>query len=372
MEIMDYSDNICGCCKMDSFEDWYQNNEAYFVKKGVFLMDGLLNTEKKEMLRYCFLFDFENKEESVFTVINYYTREKIAVFKNKRTEDWKNPEITVEYFDKKKFKDFGRFTNSIIKEKVLKQWDIFIRRNSSLPNNKYKEQLKKFEELEDKMVSEFMWEHTVDIIHCSFFYFTLEKPKQIEYKEFIEEEKKETEITSSSGKVVKYYYTGYVNLNETKIYRTNISEELKSEKSKRGEYQRHIEQWSVRGHYRTINGKKIWIEPHVKGTGNLENRLYGVSPESEMNLIPKVFEVVKNKTEKDKDKTEIEVEVPPMPIELMPIIEENKIEDKIEFNPAWEIKITKNKIETPPLMPPTTLWNRIKKMVYNIYNKIFK
>ena len=300
MEVMDYSDNVCGCCKMDSFEDWYEKNEAYFVKKGVFLMDNLLQTEK-ETLRYCFLFDFENKEESYFTIINYYNREKIATFKSERTGDWRNPKITIDYFDKKKFKDFGRFTNSIIKDKVLKQWDLFLKRNSSLPDKKFKEELRKYNDFEDRMVAQFMCEHTFDMVQSSFFYFTLERPEQIEYKEFIDEQKEETEITSrTSGKVAKYYYTGYINLNQTKIYRTkNLSEDLKKEKSKRGEYQRHIEKWTVRGHYRTVNGNKIWIEPHTRGTGSIvENRIYGISPESEINLVPKVFEVTRLVQEK--------------------------------------------------------------------------
>ena len=41
------------------------------------------------------------------------------------------------------------------------------------------------------------------------------------------------------------------------------------------EYQRHIDAWTVRGHYRrTVNGK-TWVKSHIKGNGNVELRTYG-------------------------------------------------------------------------------------------------
>lgn len=40
-------------------------------------------------------------------------------------------------------------------------------------------------------------------------------------------------------------------------------------------YTRHTESWSVLGHYRQYkSGKKIWINPHVKGTGKKEITKY--------------------------------------------------------------------------------------------------
>lgn len=41
-------------------------------------------------------------------------------------------------------------------------------------------------------------------------------------------------------------------------------------------YQRHIEGWEVRGHYRTLkSGKKVWIKPSVRGNKkNIENKTY--------------------------------------------------------------------------------------------------
>jgi len=42
------------------------------------------------------------------------------------------------------------------------------------------------------------------------------------------------------------------------------------------EYERHAESWNVRGHWRKYkSGKKIWIKPHIKGTGqNIEGKNY--------------------------------------------------------------------------------------------------
>lgn len=116
-------------------------------------------------------------------------------------------------------------------------------------------------------------------------YYTKEKPERISYESFAITE--DLEYTTKKQKY-SYKYTGYINLNDTKIYRTIIKKNLDEEKKK--EYQRHIESWSVRGHYRTIKGKRVWVKEHIKGEGILENRIYGTKPESEVLLIPKVIE----------------------------------------------------------------------------------
>jgi hypothetical protein len=87
-----------------------------------------------------------------------------------------------------------------------------------------------------------------------------------------------------------YKYTGYINLNDTKVYRTQLNSKLNDEKKK--EYERHIDSWSVRGHYRTNKktGNKVWVKDHVKGDGELEQRIYGTKPASEVLLIPKIIE----------------------------------------------------------------------------------
>ena len=91
-----------------------------------------------------------------------------------------------------------------------------------------------------------------------------------------------------------YKYTGYIDLSDNKTYRPLIK---KDPNEPIREYQRHIQKWTVRGHYRKTKNGMIWIEPHTKGEGELEKRIYGTEDEKDLNLIPKVFEVVRTKHE---------------------------------------------------------------------------
>lgn len=119
-------------------------------------------------------------------------------------------------------------------------------------------------------------------------YYTKEKPKEIPYSSYFSGQE-DMEYTTKK-ETYTYKYTGYINLNDTKIYRTQLNSKLNDEKKK--EYERHIDSWSVRGHYRTNKktGNKIWIKDHVRGEGELEQRIYGTKPASEVLLIPKMIE----------------------------------------------------------------------------------
>lgn len=97
-----------------------------------------------------------------------------------------------------------------------------------------------------------------------------------------------------TGEKIKgiYKYTGYIDLRKNKTYKPLIAKDPNDPKR---EYQRHIQKWTVRGHYRNYNGKKVWIEPHEKGKGELEKRIYGTEDEKDLKLVPKVFEVTRTK-----------------------------------------------------------------------------
>lgn len=51
-----------------------------------------------------------------------------------------------------------------------------------------------------------------------------------------------------------------------KVYKINVTKE--SIQLDRKRYERKVEKWSVRGHWRTLkSGNKVWIKPYVKGQG---------------------------------------------------------------------------------------------------------
>ncbi|AKQ08347.1 hypothetical protein PQE66_gp032 [Bacillus phage PBC2] len=50
-----------------------------------------------------------------------------------------------------------------------------------------------------------------------------------------------------------------------KIYKISVPKEPVS--TDRREYERHVEKWTVRGHWRQTKNGKVWIKPYIKGEG---------------------------------------------------------------------------------------------------------
>ena len=223
----------------------------------------------------------------------------------------------------KAYDKLGAFMNQDITEKIKKSWDRFHKISDSLPKAKYQDAYTKQMQLEKKMTLQFMCEHTIDIIHDCMCYYTKEKPKEIPYSSYFSGQE-DLEYTTKKETYI-YKYTGYINLNDTKVYRTQLNSKLNDEKKK--EYERHIDSWSVRGHYRTNKktGNKVWVKDHVKGDGELEQRIYGTKPASEVLLIPKIIECerevrigVKSKNSYAQDEIVYMDESKPEPIKLEP------------------------------------------------------
>lgn len=362
-EVMQYADDFCGCCRSKFYNEWYDANEAYFVRKGIFVVDGLMyldcikddGKDDIKPVRYCFKFDFSEKTHSTFTILNYYNQDKVAEFRFVRSDnlEFKEVKVRIDYMDLKKLKNLGHFTNSIFNEKMEKSWKMFYSRTDSLPKSKLQEAYNKQLELENKMTLQFMCEHTVEMAHACMYYYTKEKPEQIQYGAYFGFQE-DLEYTTKKETYI-YKYTGYINLNDTKIYRTKINKKLDDEKRK--EYERHIESWTVRGHYRTIKGKKVWIKDHVRGEGMLENRIYGTKPASEVLLIPKEIEC------------EREVRIG--------VQNKSKMQDELVY---LDESSTKNEPKPPTLTKPQEVpiqikmstWQRVKILFQKISTIIFK
>jgi hypothetical protein len=287
--MMDYTTALCGCCVYENYDKWYEKNEAYFVKSGMYIMENLMIDSDKNYHKYCFTFNFKDRTQSVFTIYNYYTQKKVCVFRYIReNNNTFEPKIIIDKYDEIAWQNIGCFMNEVIQEKVSKAWKEFHRKYDYKPNKIYNREIKVIRKVVDRMVAEFMCEHTVHFCYATMFYFSVQRPNILKIDEYEANNPKEIETFLKSGKR-KYYYSGYINLNDKKLYRPKINDKL--ERNKRGEYERHIEKWGVRGHYRNVNGKQIWIDAHEKGKGRLENRIYGTEEECNVNIIPKVFEV---------------------------------------------------------------------------------
>jgi hypothetical protein len=129
--------------------------------------------------------------------------------------------------------------------------------------------------------------------------------------------KEKTElINSGMEKTISliYKYTGYVNLSDTRVYKPNIKRDPSIPTR---EYDRHIEKWSVRGHYRRTSKGLIWIDEHERGEGTLEKRIYGTTKEEELVIRPKVFEVERTVSISSNDT--IKATIPPVVV-IAPLV----------------------------------------------------
>ena len=357
-EIIRYMNDFCGKCRSQLFKEWYYTHEAFFVTEGVLIMDDLMyqmqiNDEgqiRYKPVRFCLKFDIQEKYSS-FSIINYYNQDKIASFRfiPAQNLDFKNIKIVRDFTDLSKFQNLGEFSNPLLMRKIKNSLEAEGLKIASSRPSKLKQFYEKSKIETSKLLLEYMCEHSVVLLYSMMYYYTKQKPEKIKYSSYFgfQEELEHT----TKKETYTYKYTGYINLNDTKIYRTKINNSLFYDKKK--EYERHIESWTVRGHYRkTKTGEKIWVKDHVRGEGVLENRIYGTKPASEVLLIPKEIECEREVIVSVKKKQSTDTEIKP------PIIYNHFEKPPVE--------------RTEPIKIRYTRWQRVKILFHKITNIIFK
>lgn len=314
------------------FMDWYINENSFFSKTGVLIIENIFD---KSDQKFTVAFDFNNPDYPEFVLYKYETQQEVCRYFFNREDNlaMKDISVDIKWFDKKAFESQKNiFSSPEINEDIRK----FKHRTARPLGVKSRKQLitekNRLENELDKIYSKicrFMAEQGVYMSYATMYYFAKHKAEEIIGIN-------ETSLLENGvGKQIKaiYKYTGYVNINEAKIYKPLIKKD-KNEPTR--EYGRHIEKWSVRGHYRRINGKLIWIEPFEKGKGALEKRIYGTEDEKDLNLIPKVFEVMRTVHEAKEENTEGPPDTPiiePVYIELVKMKEKSQPKERSNF---WE------------------------------------
>jgi hypothetical protein len=389
-EIIRYMNDFCGKCRSQLFKEWYQTHEAFFVTEGVLIMDDLMykmqiNDEgniRYKSVRFCLKFDIQENYSS-FSIINYYNQDKIASFRfiPSKNLDFKNIKIVRDFTDLSKFQDLGEFSNPILLRKIKNSLEAEGLKIGLSRPSKLKQFYEKSKIETSKLLLEYMCEHSVVLLYSMMYYYTKQKPEKIKYSSYFGFQE-ELEYTTKK-ETYTYKYTGYINLNDTKVYRTKINNSLFYDKKK--EYERHIESWTVRGHYRkTKTGEKIWVKDHVRGEGVLENRIYGTKPASEVLLIPKEIEcerevIVSLKKKQSTIQDEI-VYMDETPLEnyakaLNILFEDHKskqIPDTDTKQPIIYNPLAESVIERTEPIKRYTRWQRIKILFHKITNIILK
>jgi hypothetical protein len=277
------------------FYDWYLRPQPeYFAKTGMLIIDGVVKNAKIAVS-----FDLTDPEEVEFNVYRYRDQSIVCNFFFYREENstLKDVQVDIEYFSYERFKgqDLVWMTPEE-KKKLMDKAGRYI--DLELRKIKGKISKSKIEKLKNEALSQSIIGlnemNCQDLVYCLYalmYYVSKQEPEEITvpFQKQLEEETNGVKVKSI------YKYTGYIDLRENKVYKPIVKKD--SDEPTR-EYQRHIQKWTVRGHYRRTKAGLIWIEPHVRGEGELEKRIYGTEDEQDLNLIPKVFEVERTTKEK--------------------------------------------------------------------------
>jgi len=301
--------NMIGACSVNDalsrdFYDWYLKENTFFALTGMLIINDFLDKEQK----LCASFNFNDPDFVEFTFYKYEDRRVICNFIFCREDNLKMDDaiFRIKYINKVAFDAvsvrYGFDGVTLKTDELGEKLNNIKQRIGNLPKQKQirrlndhkKILLKEIKQTQidlDRINTSILNQTCKYIIYSTYalmYNMSRQKPEEIT-TQF------NAEYISGDQKVEYIYkYTGYVDLRKNKVYRPLIK---KDPNEPTREYQRHIEKWTVRGHYRRTSKGLIWIEPHVKGEGELEKRIYGTEDESSLNIIPKVFTVVKNVSE---------------------------------------------------------------------------
>ena len=340
-----------------NFYDWYLKEDAFFMRCGVFIMDGIYSEKSKH--KFICVFNFEDVNCSKFELLNYKTHESLSAFSFYRESnlDMNNIKAEVHHISYHALQRLGEvlFPPHELKERI-EAITKKVKKSTTGKRNFNKKKLLA-NELESLMrrLHYGICLNAIRWIYATMYYSSKHQPELIEYAPEVraEEHQEQTAVIAS-----KYVYTGYVNLNKPR-YRAAIK---KDDNEPAREYQRHIQKWTVRGHYRRTPKGLIWIEAHTKGEGELEKRVYGTEDESHVNIVPKVFEVEKKVVAPDENDALIDM----VPIENIPYTPvAAKVYAKEQKVAGWNIRKV-----NPVATPQKTFYEKIRLWTSRIFKWI--
>ena len=270
------------------FMDWYVNEETFFTRKGV-LISGYQSRDVEK--QFVISFDFTNPEIVEFVMYDHLTNKPLCKYRFIKEDNlaMKDVNVLITWFDKKAFAN----TTSIFSDKSLselKPKSLGAVNHKTLSRKGLIQRKHKLEAQIDesyKSLCKYMAEQGVYYAYAAMYYFANNKMLETTGKA----KSKLLGDTMSNQIASIYKYTGYINLEDIRVYAPKVDRDPNEPIR---EYGRHIQKWSVRGHYRRVGDKRIWIESFEKGEGELETRVYGTTKEPEIEIIPKEFEVMRN------------------------------------------------------------------------------
>lgn len=287
------------------FMDWYVFENSFFVVQGVLIIENLYAEPDKKLIIY---FDFSDPDFPHFSVTDPSMNKEVILwhFSRQGNLTMKDVLVVIDFWEKDFIKKRSGEKSYLITDKLSKKLNQFkshIPTRVRLANASRKKLLSEQNKLRSELqnisleIIKSMAEACVYCVYSTMYYFAKVTPKEITGIG------RSGIINTGVAELINstYKYTGFVNLSESKIYRPVIKKD-KNEPVR--EYERHIEKWFVRGHYRRVGEKVIWIDPQVRGMGNLEQRHYGTDYTQESELIPKIIPIQRIVYKENAEKTE--------------------------------------------------------------------
>lgn len=285
-ECKDTNDNVS-----KSFFDWYLKTENFFLKEGYFIIN------ESDTVNIPVYFNLNNADLTELVLLGIDDVIARLLFKRKDNLTMTDVTVDVVYFSRHAFKkssgilvgdhvhditsDINKLTNKLnkLKGKASKAT------KRTIP---YKTAVRRLEKDCDKYMDKAMVDHYKTVVYILYsLMYTVSRKTPEEIATILQP------LSLENGKKVlgTYKYTGYIDLKNSKVYKPVLD---KNPDDPIRDYERHINSWTVRGHYRKTSKGLIWIDPHTKGEGELEDRTYSTIDEKELNLKVKTFIVEKS------------------------------------------------------------------------------
>lgn len=263
------------------FYDWYLKEEEFPIEKGLFIME--INKDGANT-SYGIEFDLTDPDEVLLDIIVRGSKKKFAQFNFYRNDNLTMKNISVE-IDFIQMSEFHKLNNLVWTADDLGKvkMDAHYKAERSKFSTR-REGMRKVRPVMYRGASESMCRQAVYCLYATMFYLVKRDP--------IYTDKSISKVNNKEFDYVlqEYKYTGFVDINKRSVCRVNAVKDIDLPKR---DYTRHIGSWTVRGHYRRINGNLVWVKPHIKGQGELEQRVYGTD-ESQARTV-KVFHVFRRK-----------------------------------------------------------------------------
>lgn len=304
----DLSDMMIYCLDAEknisrNFLDWYLKEDAFFCKSGILIVEDE-RAKHKNNERYTLSFDFSHPSCPSFSLFDYARKRKVLGFTFNREDNLSlmNTKTKILFMDYKYIKETDYSIVNTDKEerttaKEAKATCRIARPGKYAGHQELVAALNHNKRQEPIIVNQkakFLSELSILYIYSLMYYCVKNKPEEV----FLSSTSSASPANNTQEIKSTYKYTGYIDINKGKVYKCSVP---KDQSAPSRDYQRHIQKWSVRGHYRRRkDGTLKWIEPFYKGEGELEKRVYGTKEEDKVNIRPQVFDVVRNvKTEKE-------------------------------------------------------------------------